>query len=78
MCQSVKKQFLKTLASTTVAATALLTSLEAQIRYELVVPEIQGNPINRVSSQSNEINENGETLLNRINSFAVWKNGRAY
>ncbi|MDQ8180218.1 DUF3466 family protein [Pelagicoccus sp. SDUM812005] len=54
---------------------SLITLATAQVRYELVVPEVLGNPVNRVSAKSNEINENGETLLNRVSTFAVWKDG---
>ncbi|MBD5780229.1 hypothetical protein IEN85_12065 [Pelagicoccus sp. NFK12] len=54
---------------------AFASSVSAQVRYELVVPEVMGTPVNHVSAQSNEINENGETLLNRISTFAVWNDG---
>ncbi len=64
---------LKCSALVALASFGLLSAATAQIRYELVVPEVSGNPINRVSTQSNEINENGETLLNRVSTFAVWK-----
>ncbi len=64
---------LKSPALAALAAFAFFSSATAQIRYELVVPEVSGTPINRVSTQSNEINENGETLLNRVSTFAVWK-----
>lgn len=75
MRHSTLNPFRKTTAFIAIAAFNLLASAEGQIRYELVIPEILGNPINTVSSQSNEINENGETLLNRISTFAVWKDG---
>ena len=51
------------------------STLTAQIRYKLVVPEVAGSPISQTSSIGNELNENGETLLNRITTFAVWKDG---
>lgn len=51
------------------------TSSFAQIRYELVIPEIAGSEINRVTASGNEVNERGDTLLNRVTTFAVWNGG---
>lgn len=65
----------RTLAIAAIAAFTSSSPLTAQIRYELIVPEIAGTPIKKVSSFGNEINDNGESLLNRITTFAVWKDG---
>lgn len=73
MRHSTLNSLFKSTALVTLGTFGLVASSTAQIRYELVVPEILGNSVNRVSSQSNEINENGETLLNRVSTFAVWK-----
>ncbi|EDY81019.1 hypothetical protein VDG1235_636 [Verrucomicrobiia bacterium DG1235] len=66
---------IKSLALAAMASFSLPFSLNAQIRYELVVPEVFGSQINRAGTRGNEINENGETLLNRVATFAVWKDG---
>ncbi len=75
MCHFTLSKITSLTALAAASAISLSSSLEAQVRYELIVPEVMGSPVNRVSSQSNEINENGETLLNRVTTFAVWKNG---
>lgn len=75
MHHSLLNTLFKSTALVALGVFGLSPSTFAQIRYELVVPEISGTPINRVSSKSNEINENGETLLNRVSTFAVWNNG---
>lgn len=67
--------FYKTLACSALACLTFVKSAEAQVRYQVVVPEVLGNPVNQTNSRGNEINGNGETLLNRIATFAVWKDG---
>lgn len=62
----------------TLFALPTASELDAQIRYTIEVPEVFGNPINRTHPQGNEINENGETLLNRVATFAIWKNGSIF
>lgn len=66
---------LRAIAFTALAAFGVLGSLEAQIRYQLVTPEVFGSEINQTADHGNEINNNGESVLNRVASFAVWKNG---
>ncbi|MBK1877021.1 hypothetical protein [Pelagicoccus mobilis] len=71
MSQFTFKSVTKSLAAISFAAIG--ASAEAQIRYQIVVPEVLGTPINQTSSHGNEINESGETLLNRITTFAIWR-----
>lgn len=56
---------------------ALCSAASAQVRYELVVPEVPGASPAQTQPQGNQINENGEILLNRVATFAVWKDGAA-
>ncbi|MDQ8185123.1 hypothetical protein [Pelagicoccus sp. SDUM812002] len=75
MRQTYCRNIFKTAALASVISGLTLSALNAQIRYELVVPEVSNDPIKHVSSYSNKINDNGETLLNRIQTFAIWKDG---
>lgn len=59
------------------AISSLLGSLNAQIRYRIVAPEVFGNEINQTEEHGNEINDLGESILNRVASFAVWQDGAA-
>ncbi len=57
------------------ATIALPTLASAQVRYEIVVPEVHGSQINLTQEQGNQINQAGETLLNRLATFAIWQEG---
>ncbi|MDQ8203250.1 hypothetical protein [Pelagicoccus sp. SDUM812003] len=50
--------------------------LEAQVKYELIVPDVYGSLPTQTQIRGNEINEQGQTLLNRLATFAIWENGR--
>lgn len=60
-------------------STALVAALmgaclaSAQVRYELVVPEIMGAPATVTQEHGNQINQQGQTLINRITTFAIWQ-----
>ncbi len=62
------KPFALLWASATAAA-----SLTAQIKYEIIIPEVYGMPATFAQDQGNRINQRGETLINRIHSFAIWQ-----
>jgi len=66
----------KLAATAALLAVAPFGETEAQVRYRLVVPEVLGDPIAQTREYGNAINENGETLLNRVASFALWKDGQ--
>ncbi len=60
--------------SAALAAALMGASLaSAQVRYELVVPEVMGAPATFTQEHGNQINEQGQTLINRIASFAIWQ-----
>lgn len=69
------KTYLKFICSAALSASLAICSLSAQIRYQLVEPRVAGNPITKTASYGNMLNIHGETLLNRITTFAVWKDG---
>lgn len=73
MRQTKKTSFLKAISLSAAACLSLATLSQAQIRYELRVPEVMGAQVNRASANGNKINENGEVLINRVYTFAVWK-----
>lgn len=57
------------------AACAALSPLaNAQIKYEIITPEVHGKTVSKTQSHGNEINDNGQTLLNNLTTFAVWQN----
>lgn len=70
-----QKSLFTALALGALATFGLLVNAEAQVRYQVIAPEIFGSPVSPASALGNEINENGETLFNRVASFAVWKDG---
>lgn len=61
---------------TSIIALAGLGSVASgQIRYEVIVPDIYGAAPTSVQESGNRINERGQTLINRITSFAIWEKG---
>ena len=47
----------------------------SQVKYEVVLPEVSGRPVSNTQAHGNEINENGQTLLNGIATFSIWQDG---